>query len=1444
MRCQKCNGRHHVTICEFGSKKESSNGEQSSPRENQTPSPDQSAGEKAISGVCLSATSSRKVLLQTAQAIMQGDDGPVKVRILFDTGSQKSYITKRLADRLHLQVLGNHRMNIQVFGSDTDGQFEEYPIVESRLLDTNGTAMTFPLVVIPVICTGLSVCDLSNCKKMFPHLRGVHFSEFYYKDGSVDVDILIGADFYWSVMTGEVRRSNRGPVALGTKFGWTLSGPIGESETNQSSMVYFINEKTAKKSTYSNHDDDKHNNLLITQQRNCDCHQLETKLKNFWSIENLGLEENTDDPLFEEFKKSVQFKDGRYHVKLPWRDVDDLILPDNYEHAKKRLINLLTRLRRSPDILSEYDSVIKEQLDNNIVQLVESPEIGEVGKVHYIPHHAVIRSGHSTTKLRIVYDASCKADGPSLNELLHAGPVMTNNILHILLRLRMKPVALTGDIEKAFLQIMVDEDDTDVLRFLWVKDTHDENSDVIVLKFKRVVFGVTSSPYLLNATLKFHMESHEDQKFAEKFLQSAYVDDTSSSFDTVGESFEFYRETKSYLKKAGFNWRKIHTNSVQLRDLILQQEADSSNTTNGSHVDESYAQQTLGMNARVQESDMIKILGVCWNYSTDEIMFDLTDIINYIQDLTPTKRNIVGVAARFFDPLGVIAPAVLKFKLLFQDTCRSEIGWDEIVDADLERQWKQIVEDMKNFETIHLTRCYSAGLNGGIDSFELHGFCDASCKAYGAMIYLVARSEDQSNSSFVASKTKVAPTKQVSIPRLELLSAVTLAKLMKVVYDELSSVALAWIKGVTKDWKRVIRKLIKPEAWRHCAGIKNPADIPSRGIRFSELMSDKMLLTGPDWLLKKSLPSKIEKIDDALPEECLVEMKIAQRNLISSTSMMCLEVGTVSEREIVIEEIIDCKKYSSFTKLVMVTSAVMKAFKVWRRKTRDWELSINDLNDAEKLWLTVVQKCLKIHRLYNVWRLQLKLFEEDGIIKSAGKLQNSTLKSSQKNPIVLVNHHVTEIIIWDAHERVMHQKVKATLGEVRSRFWIIRERQIVKKLIAKCYLCKKLDALPYKLPLPPPLPEFRVTRSHPFETTGVDFAGPMYVKGRKKIWICLFTCTTSKAVHLELVLELTTDGFLRCLRRYAARRGMPRKMISDNAKTYRKTSTELAKFLSDPRLKEFALRNRIEWMFILEKAPWWGGFYERLVKSAKRCLKKILRVTKLSIEEYNTVLTEVELVLNCRPLSYIASDDFDEPVTPSHLVYGRRLMGTPDTHPCSEEYVPEMDRKAMSGRMRHLKTLMDHFWQRWSSEYLLELRESHRQQNKENSDRRKVKIGEIVLVHDEGKQRGEWRLGKITELITGSDDNPRGAFLKLGVRDKKSTTLRRPLNLLYPLEVQDSPELTRDAQAENVRRPIGLDVVTRPSEVVCQSRPKRKSKENAEKRLSGWINELELSDDC
>ncbi|XP_074657117.1 uncharacterized protein LOC141910285 [Tubulanus polymorphus] len=301
MRCQKCNGRHHVTICEFDSKKESSNGEQSSPRENQTPSPDQSAGEKAISG----ATSSRKVLLQTVQAIMQGDDGPVKVRILFDTGSQKSYITKRLADRLHLQVLGNHRMNIQVFGSDTDGQFEEYPIVESRLLDTNGTAMTFPLVVVPVICTGLSVYDLSNCKKMFPHLRGVHFSEFYYKDGSVDVDILIGADYYWSVMTGEVRRSNRGPVALGTKFGWTLSGPIGESETNQSSMVYFINEKTAKKSTYSNHDDDKHNNLLITQQRNCDCHQLETKLKNFWSIENLGLEENTDDPLFEEFKKSV-----------------------------------------------------------------------------------------------------------------------------------------------------------------------------------------------------------------------------------------------------------------------------------------------------------------------------------------------------------------------------------------------------------------------------------------------------------------------------------------------------------------------------------------------------------------------------------------------------------------------------------------------------------------------------------------------------------------------------------------------------------------------------------------------------------------------------------------------------------------------------------------------------------------------------------------------------------------------------------------------------------------------------------------------------------------------------------------------------------------------------------------------------------------------------------
>ena len=221
-------------------------------------------------------------------------------------------------------------------------------------------------------------------------------------------------------------------------------------------------------------------------------------------------------------------------MHLPWK-LPHPILPDNYELSMKRLSNLLKRLNQDPEVLKEYDSVIKEQLKNGIVEVVEKPADGEVGKTHYLLHHAVIRRDKATTKLRVVYDASARSYGAALNDCLYTGPPLAENIFDILLRFRVSRIALTGDVEKALLIVGIAEEDRDVLRFLWVDDIEKKNPEIIVLRFTRAVFRVCSSPFILNATLKHHIERYknEDPEFVDQFLRSIYVDDLSSGATIV-----------------------------------------------------------------------------------------------------------------------------------------------------------------------------------------------------------------------------------------------------------------------------------------------------------------------------------------------------------------------------------------------------------------------------------------------------------------------------------------------------------------------------------------------------------------------------------------------------------------------------------------------------------------------------------------------------------------------------------------------------------------------------------------------------------------------------------------------------------------------------------------------------------------------------------------------
>ena len=299
---------------------------------------------------------------------------------------------------------------------------------------------------------------------------------------------------------------------------------------------------------------------------------------------------------------------------------------------------------------------------------------------------------------------------------------------------------------------------------------------------------------------------------------------------------------------------------------------------------------------------------------------------------------------------------------------------------------------------------------------------------------------------------------------------------------------------------------------------------------------------------------------------------------------------------------------------------------------------------------------------------QLGLFkDEKGIIRCRGRLGNSQASYDTKFPALLSrNHHVTSLIIRYCHERVMHNGLKETLTEVRSRYWIPKGRQTVKKELFGCNICRRFQGRSYPVPESPDLPEFRVRDVHAFSCVGVDFAGPLFVKSKvkddpemAKVYIALFTCATSRAVHLELVPSLDAPTFLLCLGRFIGHRGLPKLIVSDNAKTFQASEKTLVSPFELEDVQEHLSSKGIRWQFNLAKAPWWGGFFERLVKQVKSCLKKTLGRSKLSFDELTTILVEVEAVLNSRPLTYLYSDDIEEPLTPWHLVIGQRLLTLP-----------------------------------------------------------------------------------------------------------------------------------------------------------------------------------------
>ena len=547
-------------------------------------------------------------------------------------------------------------VNVSSFGKQKGSIRSDMYDVEIKGLD-HKNKIKAEVFTVPTITT-LPNSKPEVVKENYEHLKDLWFPDVSEKD-TLEVHMLVGMDLLWQLQTGHSKRgTTEEPVAIETIFGWTLAGKIGGS--NSSEMKVNVN-------------------LFIEEGGK---NGIENNLKKLWDYETLGIRE-TDD-VYEDMVDSIRFTGERYSVKLPWK-TGNYHLPDNYRLSQSRMQSQLKKLKKEPEKLQAYHEIITDQLNEGIVEKVMAASSSE--RVHYLPHHPVIRENAETTKMRIVFDASARMrkGALSLNDCLHIGPSLAPLLYDVLLRLREHQVILIGDIRKAFLHIEVDEGDRDSLRFLWVKDPFAADVQEEILRFSRVIFGAGPSPFLLGGTLAHHLEKCEkgEPEIVKAIKNGLYVDDLASGGKTAEFVWKLYLRVKTILQEGGFTMHKWKTNDVKLRKMIEGSEAPVDDQ------EPTFAQTQLG---KVNQKDE-KILGLIWNQNTDSFQFNLEDIADKGEKLEVTKRNVLSILSSLFNPLGIIGPVLVAAKVLFQKMCLETNEWDKVISEDLVRNWKTWLQD-------------------------------------------------------------------------------------------------------------------------------------------------------------------------------------------------------------------------------------------------------------------------------------------------------------------------------------------------------------------------------------------------------------------------------------------------------------------------------------------------------------------------------------------------------------------------------------------------------------------------------------------------------------------------------------------------------------------------------------------------------------------------------
>ncbi|XP_062557237.1 uncharacterized protein LOC134222109 [Armigeres subalbatus] len=1039
------------------------------------------------------------------------------------------------------------------------------------------------------------------------------------------IDLVLGTQYFYEFHISDGGRlqarkfDNTLPVFVNTVFGWVAAGEV----------------------------------TCMEGQSRVSCHttkveSLDKAIERFWAVEEFTVKtprSQEEEDCETHFFNTVSRDDtGRYIVRYPKHMNFNSMIGESKQMALRRFHHTERRLKLNCDLRSQYSDFMMEYIElghMKCIGVADDSSLDEGKIVCYLPHHPVFKETSSTTKMRVVFDGSAKTStNYSLNEALLTGPTIQDELLEIMIRFRKHAVALVADVAKS------------------------------VYELQTVTYGLSPSSFLATRVLKqLVLDLGEKYEHAASSVEEDfYMDDFLSGAATVEKAILLQKEVQNLLEEGGLELRKWSSNNSD----VLK------NVPNEALVGDA----TLHFG----EDQRIKTLGIGWETKPDHLCIEVE---LSTKECIWTKRKIFFTIVKLYDPLGLVSPVIAWAKIRMQHLWLTAVEWDDPVPEEIASKWMDFVAQLPILNDYKVPRFIFLP---DFVSIQFHVFTDASEIGYGACIY--ARSIDKAKQikiELIAAKSRVAPLKRVSLPRLELCAALLGAKLYAKVSAALkmegvscwfwsdSMVTLHWIQAPPNTWQTFIgnrtaeiQQLTHGHSWNHVKGTENPADLISRGMLPQDFSVTTVWRCGPSWLSNEE--EYWPKHPTGTPPEDLLERR-----------KTALVIQQTPEHNFLFH------RYSSFWRLLRITALILRFVNRCRRKPNchpNLFASVGELEQAKETLSKLAQ-----HEIFADERKQLKktrtvskksslkllgpFLDEKGIIRLGGRLEHSSEYYHTKHPIILPKFHpLTRLITQHYHEQCMHSGPRMTLATMHQEFWPVNGKTIANFVCRKCPQCYRLNPAPVSQPVGQ-LPKSRTAPCRAFTIVGVDYCGLVILKpahrraAPRKAFIAVFVCFASKAVHLELVCDLSTEAFIAALRRFIAHHGMPAEIHSDNAKHTRES------------INRECSKHRIQWHFIPPRAPTFGGLWEAAVKTAKTTLRKVLGKTQLSYEDYATVLAQIEANMNSRPLTSLSIDPIElDVLTPGHFIIRAPLISLPEPN-----YV-----QIPTNRLNHYQQL-----QNWSS---------------------------------------------------------------------------------------------------------------------------------------------------